>query len=50
MGFSISKANINDSFFKAKETANVIKEKLNQYIYKILNEENEIEPQDPSQQ
>jgi hypothetical protein len=40
-------ANAYENPFKAREFANPLKEKLNQYLYKILNEENNISPNFP---
>ena len=50
MGFSIHKNNVNDAYFRAKEQGNLIKEKMLQYLFQIINEENDIEPLDPLQQ
>ncbi len=44
IGVPVSQAMFNEGFFKSREIANMLKEKLIAYLCKVINEENQ--PQD----
>jgi len=44
MGLQLQKQNISEAFFRNRETGNALKEKVLNYIFRIINEENQVDP------